>query len=46
MVAGNLCGSVVARMKVTRPGGSSRVFRSALKAALESMWASSMMNTL
>ena len=46
MVWGNFSGSVVAMMKVTCPGGSSRVFRSALKACLESMCASSMMMTL
>jgi len=38
--------SVVAMMKTTRGGGSSSVFNSALKAAPESMWTSSMMKTL
>lgn len=37
-----LCGSVVAKMNLTCSGGSSRVFRRALNAALESMWTSSM----
>ena len=46
MVAGNLCGSVVAMMKVTRGGGSSMVFKRALKASRLSMWASSMMKIL
>ena len=34
MVAGILCDSVVQRMKTTHSGGSSSVFRSALKASL------------
>lgn len=38
-------GSVVAKMKRTWAGGSSRVLRRALKALLESMWASSRMKT-
>ena len=33
MVAGTLCGSVVARTKTACAGGSSRVFSSALKAS-------------
>ena len=37
--------SVVARMKMTYSGGSSRVLRNALNAAGESMWTSSMMKT-
>lgn len=46
MVMGNLCASVVAKMKTTRAGGSSSVLSRALKALRESMWASSMMKTL
>ena len=42
IVAGSACGSVVARMKTTCAGGSSRVFRRALFALFESMCASSM----
>ena len=38
--------SVVARMKITCEGGSSNVFRNALKASFDSMWTSSMINTL
>jgi hypothetical protein len=45
MVGGILSGSVVAKTKRTWGGGSSRVFRKALKALLESMWASSRMKT-
>ena len=45
MVGMILCFSVVARMKIACAGGSSSVFRKALKAAAESMWTSSMMNT-
>ena len=41
MVAGILSGSVVAKMKMTPSGGSSRVFNRALKAPLESIWTSS-----
>ena len=41
-----LCFSVVARMKMTCAGGSSSVFRKALKAAVESMCTSSMIKTL
>ena len=37
IVAGNLWASVVAKMKTACSGGSSRVFRSALKAAFESI---------
>ena len=36
IVSGTLCSSVVARTKTTRDGGSSSVFRRALKAAAES----------
>ncbi len=46
IVSGTLCACVVAMMKSTRGGGSSKVFSSALKAAGESMWTSSMMKTL
>ena len=46
MVGRILCFSVVARMNMTCWGGSSRVFRKALKAAVESMCTSSMINTL
>ena len=46
MVGSILCFSVVARMKMTCAGGSSRVLRKALNAAVESMCTSSMMNTL
>ena len=42
MVAGTFWGSVVARMKIMYAGGSSMVLSSALKAAAESMWTSSM----
>ena len=41
-VSGTLRTSVVAKMNFTCPGGSSSVFRSALKAPLESMCTSSM----
>jgi len=43
MVAGTFCGSVVHRMNTTWAGGSSSVFSSALNAAVDSMWTSSMM---
>ena len=43
MVAGTFCGSVVAKTNFTCGGGSSSVFRSALKAASVSMWTSSIM---
>src|SRR4030065_2985840 len=46
MVAGILCTSVVANMKAACGGGSSSVFKSALKAAVESMCTSSMMYIL
>ncbi len=46
MVAGSFCGSVVARMNTMYSGGSSSVLSRALKAALDSMWTSSMMYTL
>ena len=42
MVGRILFASVVAKMNFTCSGGSSRVFNSALKAALVSMWTSSM----
>ena len=42
-VAGTLCASVVARMKIAWAGGSSSVLRSALKAGSVSMWTSSTM---
>ncbi len=45
-VTGTLRISVVAKMNFTCAGGSSSVFRSALNALVESMWTSSMMNTL
>jgi len=37
MVAGSLCGSVVARINITWAGGSSSVFKRALNAPVESM---------
>ena len=43
IVSGSLFGSVVQNTNFTPPGGSSKVFSSALNAALESMWTSSMM---
>ncbi len=43
IVAGILCGSVVARTKRTPGGGSSNTLSSASKASRESRWASSMM---
>ena len=46
MVSGSLWYSVVAKMNFTRGGGSSSVFRSALNAPVESMWTSSMIQTL
>ena len=46
MVAGTLCFSVVAKIKTTWAGGSSMVFKSALKELVESMWTSSKINTL
>ena len=46
MVGRILCFSVVAKMKMACAGGSSSVFRKALKAAVESMCTSSMINTL
>ena len=42
MVTGSFSGSVVARMNFTYSGGSSRVFRRALKLLFESMCTSSM----
>ena len=41
MVAGILCGSVVANMNITLGGGSSSVLSRALKAGVESMCTSS-----
>ncbi len=46
MVIGTLWLSVVAKMNFTWAGGSSRVFRNALKAPVDSMWTSSTMTTL
>ena len=46
IVSGSLLGSVVARMNITWAGGSSSVFKRALKASLVSMWTSSMIYTL
>ena len=43
MVSGTSWTSVVAKTKTTRGGGSSRVLRRALKAAVDNMWTSSMM---
>ena len=43
IVAGILCGSVVARTKRTPAGGSSKTFSSASKASRDRRWASSMM---
>ena len=45
-VTGTFCGSVVARMNSTCPGGSSRVLSIALNAWFESWWTSSIMYTL
>lgn len=42
IVSGTFSISVVARMNFTCAGGSSRVFRSALNAPVESIWTSSM----
>src|ERR1019366_7388053 len=46
MVAGILCASVVQSTKTAHGGGSSMVFKSALKASLVIWWASSMMKIL
>ena len=46
IVGRTLCGSVVANMKIACSGGSSSVFKRALKAAFESMWTSSTINIL
>ena len=46
IVAGSRWGSVVARMNTAWAGGSSRVFRRALNAPVDSMCTSSMMYTL
>ena len=43
MVTGILWASVVARIKMTYSGGSSSVFKSALKAPIDSICTSSMM---
>jgi len=43
MVGRTFSGSVVANMNFTCAGGSSSVLSSALNAAVESMWTSSMM---
>ncbi len=43
IVAGILCGSVVARTNRTPAGGSSNTFSSASNASRERRWASSMM---
>ena len=43
IVAGTLCSSVVARMNSRCSGGYSMIFSSALNAAVDSMWTSSMM---
>ena len=45
MVGNTFSGSVVAKMKMRCSGGSSTIFSSALKPALVTMWASSMMST-
>ena len=45
MVGRIFCRSVVASMKMTYAGGSSSVLRKALKAAGDSMWTSSTINT-
>ena len=42
MVGMILCFSVVAKMNLAYAGGSSKVFRKALKAEVLSMWTSSM----
>ena len=46
IVSRTLWGSVVAKIKITFFGGSSKVFKSALKASFESMWTSSMIKIL
>jgi hypothetical protein len=46
IVSGILWYSVVAKMNFTRGGGSSSVFRSALKAPVDNMWTSSMIQIL
>ena len=46
IVSGTFSRFVVARIKTTRGGGSSIVLSKALKAGVESMWTSSMMNIL
>ncbi len=43
IVGSTFCGSVVAMVKITWPGGSSMSLSSALKAAVEAMWTSSRM---
>ena len=44
-MAGTLCSSVVARINSRCSGGSSRIFSSALNAAMDSMCTSSMIYT-
>ena len=46
IVAGNFCGSVVAKINFTCAGGSSKVLSNALKAPVESIWTSSIIYTL
>ena len=41
IVAGNFCGSVVAKINFTCSGGSSNVFNNALNAPCDNMWTSS-----
>jgi hypothetical protein len=46
IVSGTLCVSVVANINFTKDGGSSSIFKRALKAHLESIWTSSIIYTL
>ena len=46
IVAGNFCGSVVAKINLTCSGGSSNVFNRALNAPVDNMWTSSIIYTL
>ena len=46
IVAGILCGSVVANIKITYEGGSSNVFNRALNAPCDNIWTSSIIYTL
>ena len=46
IVAGNFCGSVVAKINLTCSGGSSNVFNNALKAPVDNIWTSSIIYTL